>query len=237
MSEFSSDRDSTDMLNDTQVSRRLLVYLSLESLPSIFMFVTLLGTQTGAPSPRPGTATTSITSDKGEATPGELDTEAHPPSPRRPPLEVYGLHIQPLTERASSIMRMREDGEPGASRDPVVNAFRIFSQMNGLTVSGRVATMPTHSFAEALVGQASDAKSDFVLVPWTEGNGGGSLSSVAENPSGASHPATTHDRHQSRASNEFIQQTLKLAVCNTGVFISNGFGQPGQRQAAQRRRQ
>ncbi|KAJ9151122.1 K(+)/H(+) antiporter 1 [Pleurostoma richardsiae] len=204
-----SSQSSAEKLNDAQI-RRLLVYLRLDSLPSLFTFIALLGAEKKEP-PRPESVTETGDSE---------DKEDHGSSSvviQKRPLEVHGLRMLELTERTSSVMQVTEGEEFYSQRDPVVNAFRTFSQLNDVAVSGRVAVVPTDSYAETLMNQASDLSSDFVLVPWSE------YGSVGEDQT-VPFVTSPQERYQGRAHLDFIQKTLQRAVCNTGVFINNGFG-------------
>ncbi|KAI1437130.1 K+/H+ antiporter 1 [Xylaria sp. CBS 124048] len=173
--------------------RRFLVYLRLDSLPSLFTFVSLLGEEANTSS----------------------DDDNQAPLIKKRPLEVHALRIIELTERTSSVMKVTE-GEDASRRDPVVNAVRTFSQLNDVAVSGSVVVAPEESYAETVVTQASETKSDFVLIPWSE-NG-----SVTEDQSIAFR-VSSEDRFSGKSHLDFIRNTLNKAVCNTGIFISNGF--------------
>lgn len=97
-SDPSSQGESVEKLKDAQV-RRLLVYLRLDSLPSLFTFIALLG---GDKKPRRTTALGDVVEVSGESV-EEGQTTTQPISMR--PLEVHGLRILELTERTSSVMQ------------------------------------------------------------------------------------------------------------------------------------
>lgn len=199
-------------LNSAQI-RRLLVYLRLDSLPGLFTFIALLG------------------ADKQARQQTDVDdddtTESESESPSRP-LEVHGLRILELTERNSSVMHVTEGEEYFSERDPVVNTFRTFSRLNDVAVSGRVAVVPTSSYAETLMKQASDVASDFIIVPWSE------YGSVTEDTS-VPEIASASERFTNRSHLDFISQVLHRPVSNTGVFINRGFGGALERSAHHRR--
>jgi hypothetical protein len=117
------------------------------------------------------------------------------------------------------VMQVTE-GEQYFSRvDPVVNAFRTFSRLNDVAVTGRVAVVPTDSYAETLVESASEVNADFLLMPWSE------FGSNAEDQPAAS-AVSSSERFAGRQQIELVQRVLQkaLPVCNVGVFISAGFG-------------
>ncbi|KAI1100102.1 K+/H+ antiporter 1 [Jackrogersella minutella] len=199
----SSQSGPLAQMQDTGI-RRLLVYLRLDSLPSLFTFISLLGDEH-----KP-----SRLSDVPESKENEDTTTS--PVIRKRPLEVHGLRIVELTERTSSVMMVTE-GDEYSRRDPVVNAFRTFSQLHDVAVSGNVVTAPEDSYARTVVAQASTQESDFVLIPWSE---------VGSTKDDQSIPfrVSPEDRFSGKAHLDFIQTAFTKAVCNTGVFIGNGFG-------------
>lgn len=213
ISSASSAEESARKLSSAEI-RRLLVYLRLDSLPSLFTFVALLGAdnkvEKAAAAPE----------DASESPEGQDSTE-----PIKRPLEVHGLRILELTERTSSVMQVTEGEEYYSERDPVVNAFRTFSRLNDVAVSGRVAIVPTSSYADTLMKQASDIASDFVLVPWSE------YGSISEETS-VLDVTSIQERFSGRTHLEFINNVLSAnhSICNTGIFINNGFGGPAEKR-------
>ncbi|KAK8023099.1 K(+)/H(+) antiporter protein [Apiospora marii] len=199
--------DSAQKLQDTSI-RRLLVYLRIDSLPSIFTFISLLGEETeedvaaaAAPTPR------------------QVDDENIKPAAakKKRPLEVHGLRILELTDRTSSVMKVTEsDNVELARRDPVVNTFKTFSRLHDVAVSGSVVVVPEDAYAQTVAAQAAAQESDFVLVPWSE---------AGKRTDDESAPAVSspQDRFGGRSHHEFVQGVLSGAVCNVGIFISNGF--------------
>ncbi|KAI0483649.1 K+/H+ antiporter 1 [Xylaria cf. heliscus] len=194
----STDSDGAQEKLERPNIRRLLVYLRLDSLPSLFTFISLLGEEQAS---RPA----SIPDD---------DTNQRPLIKKRP-LEVHALRIVELTERTSTVMKVTA-GEDASRRDPVVNAVRTFSQLNDVAVSGSVVVAPEESYAETVTTHASEQKSDFVLIPWSE------IGSTTEDQS-ISYRVSSVDRFTGKSHLDFIRNTLSNAVCNTGIFISNGF--------------
>ncbi|KAI5922379.1 K+ homeostasis protein Kha1 [Camillea tinctor] len=199
-----SQSDSLDKIENTKI-RRLLVYLRLDSLPSLFTFISLLGEEKGA------SASLEETGESGLKRNAESMVVA-----KKRPLEVHAVRILELTGRTSSVMKVT-GGDDYAQRDPVVNAFRTFSQLHDVAVSGNVVISTEETYAETVVTQAADHESDFVLIPWSE---------VGSNTEDQSIPfqVSSEDRFTAKAHLDFIRATLTKAVCNTGIFIGNGFG-------------
>jgi len=204
--EGDSPKDLVEKLRNNQV-RKLLVYLRLDSLPSLFTFIALLGGDRA-------TVSTKVHKTKSElATVPEGETSnSRSIAASKRPLEVHGVRILELTERTSSVMQSSELDDYGR-RDPVVNAFRTFAQLNNVAVSGDVSIVPEDSYAETLAGQASDHCSDLVLIPWNDSDSSADFGAV-------------HDSLSTSVQDAFIQKTLETAICNIAVFYNNGFGGP-----------
>ncbi|CZT48190.1 probable K(+)/H(+) antiporter 1 [Rhynchosporium secalis] len=201
-----SPKDSAEKLRNTQV-RKLLVYLRLDSLPSLFTFIALLGGDRATVSTKVHKTKSELASvPEGEAS----DLVSSVVSKR--PLEVHGVRILELTERTSSVMQSSELEDYGR-RDPVVNAFRTFAQLNNVAVSGDVSIVPEDSYAETLTSQASNHSSDLVLIPWNDQDSSTEF-------------GTVHDSLSASVQDAFVQKTLETAICNIAVFFNRGFGGP-----------
>lgn len=189
--------------------KRVLVSLRLDSLPSLFTFVALLGGD------KPSAPITKIHRTKN-AKNTEGDTSLEGPLIQKRPLEVHGLRMLELTERLSSVMKDSEVQE-WSTRDPVVNAFHTFGQLNNVAVSGEVELVPEGSYSEALQSRASDRKSDMILLPWSET---GSLSEAVTPDMSESTPSAFSNNHY----NQFITKFLDSTPCNAAILVNNGFG-------------
>ena len=188
--------------------QKLLVALRLDSLPSVFTFVALLGGE------KSDTTIAKVHPRKdGKFAGTEPDRK---PSVTVAPIEVHGLRMLELTERMSSVMKESE-ADDWSNRDPVVNAFHTFGQLNNVAVSGEVQFTPEAQYAAALTDRASDHTSDMVLLPWSES---GSLSEVATAPFGEG----THGTFSNASYNSFVYDFFQSAPCNAAVLINNGFG-------------
>ncbi|KAI8957833.1 hypothetical protein F5Y11DRAFT_352130 [Daldinia sp. FL1419] len=194
-----SQSDSASHLQEFKI-RRLLVYLRLDSLPSLFTFISLLGDEKVTPSSE-------------EVQKSSADNDAPVPITRKRPLEVHALRLLELTERTSSVMKVAESDEY-SRRDPVVNAFRTFSRLHDVAMSGNVVITPEDSYARTIIAQASDRESDFVLIPWGE---------TGSNKEDQSIPfrVSSEGRFSERTHLEFVQAVFETAVCSTGIFIGN----------------
>lgn len=204
---YSGDSDGEVEKTRSARVQKLLVYLRLDNLPSLFTFISLLGGDSS-------TVTKVHPSKGGLATVSEDSAT----SSNKRPLEVHGVRILELTDRTSSVMKVSETDEH-SSRDPVVNTFRTFAQLNNVTVSGSVSIVPESAFAETLVSRASDMASDLVLIPWSEN--GSMTESDSTLPFGES---SSQDLYSSSPHHSFIQHVLGTSTCNTAIFINRGFG-------------
>ena len=224
--EDGSDQDavSIEKLQHAHV-RRLLVYLRLDSLSGLVTFVGLLGGKNAADAVhkthplRPSAAAPN----KAESAAGDHDGEAADDAPaivvmRKRPVEVHGLRMVELTERTSSIMKVSALDDV---RDPVVDVFHTFANLNNVAVSGGVVVVPHDSYAETLTRRASEMSSDLLLVPWGE-NGEISEASDALVPQGAD------DRFAHGSYHHFLSTILADSTCNLAVLVNNGFGGGGQ---------
>ncbi len=205
------DKDGQNVGDKTTV-RRMLVYLRLDGLPSLFTFINLLGDHADTPKPerKQHHLLTKTPNEQDDAT-------AKKPSAStrhlRRPLEVHGLRLMELTARDSSVMKVSEVDEYGP-RDPVVKAFRTFGQFNDVAVAGDVAVVPERSYADTLIEKAEDLSSDFVLIPWSE------TGSMSEQPS--LQALSRQGSHQNAGPYvSFLNDLFDRSSSNTniGVFI------------------
>lgn len=203
-SDYSEQGDTSLVKYDGSDLRKLLVYLRLESLPSLFTFVALLGGDRSDPAKK--------------IHPRKAGTTDGPPSDRdaghKRPLEVHGLRFLELSERQSSVMKESEV-EDFSIRDPVINAFHAFGQLNNVAVSGQLEYVPEGSYAEILAGTASDHASDMVLLPWSE------TGKLVERTTSSdlTPPTFTSGPHS-----QFVADFLSSISCNVAIFINKGFG-------------
>lgn len=204
-----SDGDGGLAMDKEQSSeiRRLMVCLRLESLPSLFTFVALLG---GDKSSAPAKIHPTRKRETTAAQPDPTTTIA------KRPLEVHGLRMLELTERLSSVMKETEADE-WSTKDPVVNAFHTFGQLNNVAVSGEVQLVPEGAYPAVLSERATDRRSDMILLPWSEN---GTLSEAIMTNMGDSAPHT----FSNSVYNQFVSKFLDTAPCNAAVFVNNGFG-------------
>lgn len=191
--------------------RKLLVCLRLDSLPSVFTFVALLGgDQAGRPIKKihPQKAASGIDEDGSEET--SPSSTLH-----KRPLEVHGLRIRDLTERLSSVMKESEM-EEFSIVDPVVNAFHTFGQLHNVAVSGEVQIVPEGSYADIVTATASAQASDMVLLPWSE--------SGALVEAGNPFVESAQSFFTSASHNLFIANFFATVPCSAAIFVNNGFG-------------
>ena len=196
----SSHGSDAEKIRSTQV-RRLLVNLRLDSLPSLFTFISLLGgdrNTVNVKTHRSRTPLEAVPEDDGIAT------------PTKRPLEVHGLRMIELSERTSSVMQSSEIDD-FSHNDPVVNAFRTFAQLNNVAVSGSVSVVPESTYSETLTSQASDHNSDLILIPWTQYSSKSNLDTPA-------------DTYSAGLQDTFVRGTFQTATCNTAIFYNRGFG-------------
>jgi len=180
---------------------RVLVYLRIDNMPTIFAFVAILGGKGSESS-----AVQVHPSQKVDETPEEN---------QKRPLQAHGIRLMELTDRESSVMRVSEVDEY-TSLDPIVNTFRTFGSLHNVSASGEVQVIPESSFSDVLVAKSSDLGSDLLLLPWTET---GSISETQP---------VTHDTVDKKLEistyRSFISSALLGAQCHVAVLVSKNLG-------------
>ncbi|KAI4105428.1 MAG: hypothetical protein LQ339_003492 [Xanthoria mediterranea] len=203
--------------HDASDVRKLLVYLRLESLPSLFTFISLLGCEKpvgSVPQVHPSKVVTNA----------EDDNHGTWPLITQRPLHVHGLRMLELTERLSSVMKDTEI-EDVSTKDPVVNSFHSFGQLNNLATSGDVEIVPEGSYAHTLAHSASEHGTDMVLLPWSES---GSLSETTST-------TVEHSRQRMLENGPhtlFLASFLNEAPCHAAVFVNNNITNLARREQA-----
>lgn len=212
VSDDAKDKDKNHKeVGDETTVRRMLVYLRLDGLPSLFTFINLLGDHVGPTKPleKKHHLLADPQQENKDVTVKGPSTQTNP---LQRPLEVHGLRLIELTERESSVMQVSEIDEYGP-RDPVVKAFRTFGQFNDVAVAGDVAVVPERSYADTLIRKADDLSSDFVLIPWSETGG------MSEQPS--IQALTGSDFQIAGPYTSFLNEVFDSSSLNSniGVFI------------------
>jgi hypothetical protein len=199
-----TDASSTSSIRDEKLEnakiRKLLVYLSIDNMPSTIAFLSIL-----CP---PRLTDTRVHPLKLESHREEQVAQVEEPGKPQRLITAHGIHLVGLTERSSSVMRVSEINEY-AQFDPVVNTFQTFGQLYKVNTSGEVDVGPVDSFANTLSLRAVDYASDFILLPW------GEMSALRDADLSKS-AAGVQDGDYAN----FINRTLKKAPCNAAVFVN-----------------
>ena len=182
---------------------RLLAYLRLDNMPGIFSLVSLLSHPVNMTSSSRGY------SGRDGAVPSENPGLTSPIETS--PLQIHGVRLMELTDRASSVMRVAEIDEY-TMRDPVVNTFRTFGQLRNLPISGDVMVVPEALYATSLNDKAADMSANMMLIPWSVSG------TMSENES-----ETMTERFATGPFSHFVLATLRQATCNTAILVDNGF--------------
>ena len=184
--------------------RKLLVALGLDSLPTIFTFMDLLG---GGKLEEKAAIVHPSLENKDASSNNAMTTYR--------PLNVHGLRMLGVTERMSSVMQEPELDEL-SSEDPIIKAFHTFGQLHGVTVSGSAKLVPEDSYASVLTSSATATRSDMILLPWTE-----VASSLSTLPIES---AASRLGFNDPTSAQYVESVLEHAPCSTAIFVNNGFG-------------
>ena len=215
------DEDDTDSVRKYEVTRKLLVYLRVDGLPSLFTLVSLLARR------RPDVESDTRTEPRnGDLSTLKKDHAMTSVDTLHIPMRVHGLRLMELTERESSIMKVAELEEYGA-RDPIIKAFGTFGQSQDISIGGQIAVVPEGSFSSTLMGRARDLRSDFILIPWSE------TGSMSEYPS--LFDRKTGNPMSNRDFAKLVTETFTKAqdVCHVGVLIDKAvFGDPFHLQSS-----
>ena len=131
------------------------------------------------------------------------------------PLQVHAVRLMELTDRDSSVMKVSEVDEY-TKRDPIVNTFRTFGQLNNIAVAGAVLVVPEASYAVSITDKAMEVSADLILIPWT------GSSSMNENLSSLSDAGD--NRFENSSYSSFVATSMKYAACNIAIFVDQGFG-------------
>jgi Sodium/hydrogen exchanger family len=203
------DSSDVDSLQQHEVTRKILVYLRLDGLPSLFMLVSLLASKREALNITP--------QEESKTESGGLNSLKQPQAMTsvatlHRPVRLHGLRLVELTERESSVMTVSEI-EEYATRDPIIKAFGTFGQSREISVGGQIAVVPERSFSSTLMRRAKDLNSDFVLIPWSE------TGTMSEYPS--LFDEKTGDPLANREFAKLVSETYEKArsFCHVGVFI------------------
>jgi len=186
--------------------RRLLVYLTLDSMPPILDLVSLFGMPT---------ASQSHPADRAEGS----QQDSHSGKGVR----AHGMRLLQLTDRDSSVMTVSQVDEY-SQLDPVVNIFRTLGQLLKIAVSGEVAVMPEPRFAEALVSKSSAISSDLVLIPWEKTGNSGSAQAIVEIANQRLDPSYTN----------IIKPILQGTESNIGILFPKAISTQSGTQTPQR---
>ncbi|KAK8070647.1 hypothetical protein PG997_010850 [Apiospora hydei] len=131
----------------------MLVYLRLDNMPDTLNLLYLFGM--GNDAKKETTEAIDSKEAKSSVTPVNKKT-----------VRTHGMRLLQLGDRDSNVLTASQVDDY-TRNDSVVNIFRTVGQFLKIAVSGEVAVMPQHRFAEALLAKASDTTSDLLLVPWT----------------------------------------------------------------------
>lgn len=192
--------------------RKLLVCLRLDSLPSLFKFVSLFSGTENMPAevkihPYKRSKEVSNSQNDGSVTQDNLV---------RRPLAIHGLRVLELTERLSSVMKESEVDE-WSRKDPIVNAFYTFGQLHNVSVSGEVSMVPNDQYANVLNDRAHDRASDMILLPWIESGKRSESDAVA-------YTEAVQGACDDESYRQTVLEVLSQTTYTTAVLVSNGFG-------------
>lgn len=206
---FDGSRDSeVDVIAKQKLEssrvKSLLIYLRLDSMPTLLAFVSLFGA-------RPHDFLERKHPLHGYE---EQESQRTSVTESKRPVDVHGVRLVELTDRTSAVMKVSEMDEYSAF-DPVLNAFRVLGQLYNLAVSGQVSVGLQSSYAESLVTRAAEESSDLLLLPWSETGSMSEEQTISKD--------SVRDKMASDAYSTFVAKALDSAECNVAVFVNKGF--------------
>jgi Kef-type K+ transport system membrane component KefB len=197
------DRDSSDSSSSgkplSNSFTKLMVLLRLDSLSSLCVLLRLLGNET---------------QDSVEKVHRLKATHSPETIGKTNNLSVHGLRLVPLTERQSSMILISES-EDNSRYDPVLNVFRAIGQINDISVSGSVIGAPSDAFADTLLTESHDRKSELTIIPWDDSR---------ELTEGGTNVEKAERKLSSKAEHQLVSKILESSRGNIAIFVSKGFG-------------
>ncbi|RIA87837.1 hypothetical protein C1645_268866 [Glomus cerebriforme] len=212
-----SEKPKNILLGKTNYSKLLVVLNKVEWLPAMMTLVQLL-----QPLPKSTVKTKVIKqTDNGEGvvalTPVCSSTEVEHRT--NEPLVVHALRIIELTQRISDVMKFNESEET-ILRDPIMNVFRMFGQLNFVNIKADLTVAPIQNFAKQVVESVKNTRSEIVIIPW---NGAGSIIDDSNNP----YEEVLGPREQKVTSPQvasFVQGVYNDVDVCVGFLIDRGLG-------------
>ncbi|KAK5061594.1 hypothetical protein LTR84_008138 [Exophiala bonariae] len=208
------------------IAQKVLFYLRLDSLSSIFTLTSLLARKDHASSSPEIVAFPLLTKERSHT--GTADQEHMSKDKtafsRHRPLEICGLRLMELSERDSSVMKVCESGE-FAARDPVIKAFTTFghSQDTGVAINGQLSVVPLHTFSDEIIAHAQNSGSEFIFLPWSET---GTMDEYTQ-PLDSVIPAPSANTQFSDLAKDVFYKASR--ICNVGVLLNWNVSSPSHR--------
>ncbi|EXJ87504.1 hypothetical protein A1O3_04464 [Capronia epimyces CBS 606.96] len=204
------ESSEADALVKINVAKRVLVYLRLDGLPSLFTVMSLFAHKQEDLDDLARPVVNAPLSKDREVM---QNTQAmNSVATLRRPLQIHALRLMQLTERGSSVMRVAEIKE-FASRDPVIKTFGTFGQSRDIAVAGQIAVVPQHSFSSTLLSRAHELRSDLVIIPWSETGSMSEYANIFDDKPG--------DPLANKEFGALVTETFEQArrTCHVAVFI------------------
>ena len=155
---------------------------------------------------------------------------------KMPDISVNALQLIELSDRTSAMMKSSV-ADSLIHTDPVLGIFRMFGELNELTVTTSLSVVPYDDFAHSVAEHARRHGSHFILLPWVPstaptvvdtsdtGAGGGTTPKVTrsdQNPFDVlfgSVSGSKTDTHPSETHSQFVRGVFAQSKTDVALFI------------------
>ncbi|KAI7856608.1 Sodium/hydrogen exchanger family-domain-containing protein, partial [Circinella umbellata] len=141
-------------------------------------------------------------------------------------MELHALRLLELTERASDVMKIRDQRET-QRYDPVLNVIRAFANILGIeSLRTRLEFRSPNEFIKTIADHSEQVDADMILLPWATSN----RHYVSSTPAAATdddvNPFDQHYQQNQYHIPDAEFATAAFAINHTvvGLFIDRGFG-------------
>ncbi|CAB4399926.1 unnamed protein product [Rhizophagus irregularis] len=199
------------LLHKTNYSKLLVVLNKVEWLPAMMSLVQLL-----QPLPKSTVVINKSDLHEEELSLAPVNSSTVVEHGGNEPLVVHALRIVELKQRISDVMKFNESEEM-TLRDPIMNVFRMFGQLNFVNIKANLTVAPFQNFARQVADSVKDTESEIVIIPW---NGAGSIVDDPINPLGV-------PKEQKLTSSQvasFVQGVFSEVNVCIGFLIDRGLG-------------
>ncbi|KAI9275847.1 Sodium/hydrogen exchanger family-domain-containing protein [Phascolomyces articulosus] len=141
-------------------------------------------------------------------------------------MELHALRLLELTERASDVMKIRDQRET-QRYDPVLNVIRTFSSILGIdALRTRLEFRSPNEYIKTIADHSEQVDADMILLPWTSNRHNVPSTPAATKDDEDINPFDKqYQQHQYPVPDvEFATSAFAIKHTTVGLFIDRGFG-------------